>query len=143
MNDSKSRGQVDGLARINSAKIWTNFYGNSMSMEFDVWLDNQSEEKQDQLADIFNNQLSNDRLKFIMEHCHYKIINDDLSDNWLGSSCLGNILDANNFRILGIIERVKSFNFETMFPVMKCSLLIGDKLKTSNSRAQTPNEISD
>ena len=126
-NIGQSRDTVDGLVRINSAKIWPSFYGNTMSMEFDVWLDDQSEERQDQLADIFNNQLSDERLKFLMEHCHYKIKHDDLNDNWLRNSCLGNLLDTVDFKILAVIERVRSFNFETMMPSMKCSILIGNK----------------
>ena len=121
------RVMIEGLARINSAKIWPSFYGNTMSMEFDVWLDDQSEVKQDLLADIFNNQLSDERLKFLIEHCHYKIKHDDLNDNWLRNSYLGELLDNDGFKILAVIERVRSFNFETMMPTMKCSILVGNK----------------
>jgi len=132
--------KFDGMTRINSAKFWASFYGNTMSMEFDVWLDDQSEERQDALAEIFNNQLSDDRLKVLIENCHYKLKHDELSDYWLRSSCLGTMLDARGFRILAVIERVKSFNFETMSPVMKCTLLIGDRVESSNnSGPPTPN----
>ena len=136
--------QVNGMTRINSAKYWPNFYGNTINLEFDVWLDSLSEEKQDQLADIFNNQLSEERLKSLIEHCHYKIQNDDLNDNWLRSSFLGSLLDEHGFRILAIIERVRSINFETLVPTLKCSFLVGLKTDDQSNirRAPTPNEIS-
>lgn len=127
MSNNPSRETVDGLTRVNSAKIWPSFYGNTMSMELDVWLDDRSEEKQDSLADIFNTQLSDERLKFVMEHCHYKLKHDDLNDNWLKNSCLGSLLDNAGFKILAVVERVRSFNFETMMPAMKCSILVGNK----------------
>ena len=142
-NTANPNAQVNGMTRINSAKYWPNFYGNSINLEFDVWLDSLSEDKQDQLADIFNNQLSEERLKSLVEHCHYKITNDDLNDNWLRSSYLGSLLDERGFRILAVIERVKSINLESLIPTLKCSFLVGLKANEQNStiRAQTPNEI--
>ena len=142
-NNNTPNAQTNGMTRINSAKYWPNFYGNSINLEFDVWLDSLSEEKQDQLADIFNNQLSEDRLKSLIEHCHYKIQNDDLNDDWLRSSMLGSLLDEHGFRILAVIERVRSINLETLIPTLKCSLLIGFKNteQASPFRAPTPNEI--
>ena len=117
------------LVRINAAKHWGSFYGNAMSMDLDIWLDDKSEEKQDSLAAIFNDDLRPDMLKFLVEHMHYKLKHDDLSDDWLKSSCLGMLLEAKGFRIMAVIERVKSFNFEILQPAMKCSLLIGLKEK--------------
>ena len=127
MDINRPREVVDGLTRINAAKIWPSFYGNAMSMEFDVWLDGQSLEREDLLAEIFNNRFSNEQLKTVLENCHYKLKYDDFSDNWFQTSVLGQQLDQEGFRMLALIERVKSFNFETMSPAMKCTLLIGNK----------------
>lgn len=142
-NNDNPTVQMNGMTRINAAKYWPNFYGGSINMELDIWLDSLSEEMQDQLADVFNNQLSEERLQFLIEHCHYKLTHDELNDNWLRSSCLGILLDDRGFKILAVIERVRSFNLETMVPTLKCSILVGIKNQGQNDQAQmqNPNQI--
>ena len=111
--------------KINVDRTWHRFYGGALTYKFDVWVDSNETDCLAQVSNIFTERFSDEELRNQLECMHYHALHSDLSDQWLRATSLGLKLWEENFRILAFIERPCAFDFMSLTPTLKCSLLIG------------------
>ena len=87
-------------------------------------MDDQNGLVMNRLEQFFTDNFSELLLKSQLENFHYHALHDELSDEWIESTLLGQRLREHNFRIMAFIERLRSVNQSTLKPTIRCSLLI-------------------
>ena len=111
-------------SRSNISHRWEQFAGGEVCYEFDVWLDSQNGNEMNRLNQFFTDNITVELLRSQLESFHSRAFYDELSDEWILNTLLGQRLREHNFRVLAFIERVRQFDPVTFRPTVRCSLLV-------------------